>query len=131
MKRLIVAILLFASLLVPFAARGAGFLMSTTLSAASTNSTNIKASSGRVHGWTIVNTNATLHWVLFYDKATAPTCNSDTIVFRIPVVSNNPSYSSYDAGLQFSNGIGICIATSYDGTGNATANAVSVNLAYF
>ena len=130
-KKIILGIVLGLLLLTPIGVWSAGALMSTTLSAASTNATNVKSTAGRVYGLSLVNTNVTLHWVLLYDTAAAPTCNTDTIKFRVPLAQNIPVHTWYDTGIQFSNGISFCIATSFDGTGIATANAVAVNVVYF
>jgi len=102
------------------------------LSAASTNSTLVKAGPGQVAGFVIVNTNATVYYFKFYDKATAPTCGTDTPKWRIPIPASTSGAGfavSFPVTINFINGIGFCITSGIadNDTGNA-ATGITVNL---
>lgn len=104
------------------------------LSAASTNATNVKASAGTVTSVTAVNTTATLYYLKLYDKASAPTCGTDTPVQTYPVPA-----SATGAGLTvnpvngfaFSLGIGFCLTGGIaDADTASAATGVAINLGY-
>jgi hypothetical protein len=105
-----------------------GATPSAVASAASTNSTNVKASAGRLLGMYLVNTTATVYYIRFYNLASAPTCSSATgFVFTMPIPAATTgagfSMPFPQGGLAFSTGIGYCItggATSTDNTSAAT-----------
>lgn len=96
------------------------------LSAATTNSTLMHAGRGLVKVMLPINTTAVLYYLKLYDKATAPTCGTDTPVLTIPVPSTGTAgqgggvaLPSAD-GLQFFLGIGFCL------TGGIADNDVTV-----
>jgi hypothetical protein len=104
------------------------------LSAATTNSTNVKATAGTLLSLTAVNTTATLYYLKLYDKATAPTCGTDTPVHTLPVPASatgagltvNPF-----PGLNFANGIGFCLTGALaDADATSAATGVAINLGY-
>jgi hypothetical protein len=103
------------------------------LSAATTNSNNIKASAGQLYGWYLFNTSASIKYVKLYNKATAPTVGTDVPVLTFPLpptdgAVQNPS----GVGIAFATGIGIAItggAADADTTAVA-ANDVIINLFY-
>lgn len=107
------------------------------LSAASTNSTNIKASAGTVCSITIVQNTATAADFRFYDSASAPTCSSGTGVvanYGVQANTSSPGLSPNlgPFGLLFSTGIGFCL-TAYDGTDTNNSNSVTgiqIDIAY-
>lgn len=112
------------------AATTGGCTPAKTLSAASTNATSIKGSAGTLCKLVAVNTSATIYYLKFYDKATAPTCNSDTVLATYPVPPSNSgiaiSLSSF--GEAYPTGIGFCLTgglADNDNTNAATGVAIS------
>jgi hypothetical protein len=103
-------------------------------SAASNNSTNVKASAGTVYNITVTNTNAAVRYLKLYDKATAPTVGTDTPVMTLGIPPNVGGYSvPFPVGLKFSNGIGfgmVVNAADADNTSVAAGDLVGFNLAY-
>jgi hypothetical protein len=104
------------------------------LSAATTNSTNVKATAGVVTSVTAINTTATLVYLKLYDKATAPTCGTDTPVQTYPVPASatgagltiNPV-----GGFGFASGIGFCITGALaDNDATSAVVGVAVDLGY-
>jgi hypothetical protein len=96
------------------------------LSAASTNSTNIKPAAGQVIGALCINTTAALYYLKFYDLAAAPTCNSTPVVLSIPCSFGASSSGSTtplmpQQPVQFLNGIGICLTGAIADTDNTNA----------
>jgi hypothetical protein len=97
------------------------------VSAASTNSTNCKASAGNFYGFRIVNTTATLYYLRMYNLASAPTCSSSTgWVESIPIPASTTGAGIVAINLHgenYSTGIGYCFtggASSTDNTNAAT-----------
>lgn len=78
------------------------------VSAGSTNLANIKASAGRVTGWSIFNNADYPVYVKFHNTAATPTAGSG-VVYAIGVQSGQRSELDDDDGLAFSTGIGISI----------------------
>lgn len=108
-------------------------------SAATTNSTSVKASAGVLYGLNPLNTTTTLYYLRMYDSATAPTCSSATNFIRtwpVPPAAaaggaGGVAVKLPEAGVQFSNGIAFCLTggpTSTDNTSAATG--VFINLDY-
>lgn len=116
---------------VPAPATTSGCTLGKTLSAASTNSTSIKGSAGTLCSLTVVNTTATIYYLKFYDKATAPTCNSDTVIGSIPIQVTSVSDGMVDVGpygWAFTLGIGFCLTGALadnDNTNAATGVAIT------
>ena len=118
------------------AATTGGCTLSGTQSAASTNSTNIKAAAGTLCGGTVINTTATLYYLRLYNLSSAPTCSSATgfvATYPIPAsaTGNGTLIGLGTFGADFSTGIGFCLTgggTSTDNTNAATG--VYINLAY-
>lgn len=106
----------------------------TILSAASNNSTSIKASAGTLYSVTVVQTTTTLMDVRFYDTASAPTCSSATgMKLNFPVQSNTVSagatYNLGPTGIAFASGIGVCITGANANNDNTNATT-GLNLIY-
>jgi len=105
-----------------------GFYIST----ASNNSTNIKASSGTLYSFSVINVTASLKYIRIYDLGAAPTCTSATgIIYYSPIPGSttNPVPLTWTApvGKRFDNGIGFCItggAGTTDNTSTAAGDAV-------
>ncbi len=100
---------------------GTGATPYSFVSTASANLTNVKASAGTLYSITVINPGATLQYVRFYDKATAPdpsACsdNSDCPVLYFPIPANADSLGGGFSipigmlGIAFANGIGYSIS---------------------
>lgn len=99
-------------------------------SAATTNSTSCKATSGQLYGYEVYNTTTTVYYLRLYNLATAPTCSSATgFVRTIPIPPAaaagqvGGAVSNYTSPTAFSAGLGYCItagSTSTDNTAAAT-----------
>lgn len=118
------------------AAPTGGASVTTILSAASNNSTSIKASAGTVYSLTFIQTTSTaIQDIRFYDTATAPTCSSATgMKVNIPVQANTVTpggtFTFGTMGIAFASGIGICITganANNDNTNAATGLNVVVS----
>lgn len=75
--------------------------------AASTNAASIKASAGRVVGWSLTNTTASVKYFRFFNKASAPTMGTDSPVFVITVPANGIAAANHEGGIGFATGIAI------------------------
>ena len=95
-----------------------------TLSAASTNATNVKAAACKMYGYAISSTNAAARYVKFYDKATAPTIGTDVPKHTIQIPGNGVVIRTIPQGLQFSNGFGWGTTT---GVADTDTGAVGAN----
>ena len=94
-------------------------------SAASTNSTNCKASAGNFYGVRAVNTTATLYYLRLYNASGAPTCSSATgFIESIPIPA-----SATGAGIMavvplpinYTTGIAFCFTGGGSSTDNTNA----------
>lgn len=101
-----------------------GLEIKRVLSAASTNATSVKASTGQVYGWYIFNTSAAVKYVKLYNKASAPTVGTDTPVMTIPVPKESGTNIEYVNGIAFATGI--ALATT-KGVLDANTEAVAEN----
>ena len=103
-------------------------------SAATTNATNVKGSAGTVYTLSLQNTNATVYYFKLYDKATAPTCGSDSVVWATAVSALATGYNTtipFPTGLAFANGIGFCItAVQADADATVAATGITISIAY-
>ncbi len=103
-------------------------------SAASTNSTNCKASAGNVYGISVVNTTTTNYFLRMYNASSAPTCSSATgFVETIPALgaaANGGGISRpWVVPQAYSTGIGFCLTgggSSTDNTNAATGVYVAI-----
>lgn len=116
----------------PRPATAGGLTMSEVVSAATTNATSVKGSAGQLYGWYITNTNAAIRYVKFYNKATAPTVGTDTVVLSLGIPGGGAANVFTDMGIAFSTGIAMSMVT---GSANTDATAVAlgdlvVNLFY-
>lgn len=96
------------------------------VSAASTNSTNCKASAGNWYGFDIINTTATVYYLRLYNTATGPTCSSATGFIRsIPIPSNATSGGGIvriaDLPVNYGTGISYCLTGGSGSTDNTNA----------
>lgn len=101
------------------------------VTAASTNAANIKASAGRVLGWSVFNDANYPVYVKFYNTASSPTVGTG-VVYTIGAQAGVEVHFDSDDGLAFSTGIGISITKGIadsDATAVAASDAV-VNVHY-
>lgn len=90
------------------------------VSLATTNPAVIKASAGRVVGWTLANTSMLWKFVKLHNQTTSPTAGVS--VFRtIPIAPGAVLTQSLPGGIAFTTGIGITIV---NGASDADATAV-------
>jgi hypothetical protein len=121
---------------VPTAGNTGGATPGHILSAASNNSTNIKASSGTLFELTYQQTTTTLMDIRLYDTASAPTCSSSTGVVANYVVQSNAvsagaTINLGPVGKKFASGIGICITGANADNDNTNAvTGLNVNYSY-
>lgn len=110
-----------------------GATVSRIISAASTNATSVKGTTGQVVGWYLSNQNASAaRYVKLYNKATAPTVGTDATALVLPVPAGGAANLSLPFGIAFSAGIALAITggvTEADTTAVA-ASEVVVNLFY-
>lgn len=91
------------------------------IAAATTNATNIKASAGRVLGWQLQNTTASIVYVKFHNQNVAPTAGA-SVLFPVAIPANGKSEITLEGGTAFATGIGYTIVT---GSADADATAVT------
>jgi hypothetical protein len=112
----------------PSAGSSGGASPSGVVAANSNNSTNLKASAGTVYGIQTSNISAsTPYYLKLYDKATAPTCGTDTPVKRILIPpSNGGNNGVFPVGIKFTLGIGFCIVTGIADNDNTAVPAATI-----
>lgn len=118
----------------PAAGTANGATPYTLVAAATNNSTNVKASAGTVYAIQTGNVNSTTPYYLkLYDKATAPTCGTDTpvAVYLIPP-SNSGNNVNTTVGKAFTLGIGFCLVTGIGNSDNTSvpASTIVLNIDY-
>ena len=90
------------------------------VSAASTNATIVKASAGRVLGWSLTNNSAAWRYVKLHNQTTAPTAGA-AVVRTIAIPPGVVTNFTFEGGIAFATGIGLTIVT---GAADADATAV-------
>lgn len=90
------------------------------LSLASNNATNVLTKQGFLNGGMALNTNATIAYLKFYNKATAPTCGTDTPVWTVPLPQNVP-VPIPPISVNFGTGLGFCITGGIADSDNTNA----------
>jgi hypothetical protein len=118
---------------IPVAGTTGGATPSMTISAASTNSNNVKGSAGTLYGIQVTNINAAVRYLKLYDKATAPTIGTDTPIKVIAIPGNTAGAGAmihFPVGVNFALGIGFGLTTGVAtaDTGAVAANEIVVNL---
>ncbi len=100
---------------------------------ASDNHATIKAGAGTVYKITVTSNSGTTNALRLYNATTGfAGCNSATnLVYQVAVISPGIA-DSYAQGIAFGTGISLCVTSGYatNDTTNATASAMSVNIAY-
>lgn len=109
-----------------------GTSISRTVSAATTNATNVKASAGQVYQIVASNVNAEERYVHLYNSSSAPSCGTGIVAtFIIPgATTGGGTNVTLNPGAAFGTGIGFCITTAVDGTGSVSANETVLNIFY-
>lgn len=121
----------FAQTIIDSAGGGSGIMATKVLSAASTNATSVKAYGGSLYQVIAINTTVTPYYLKFYDKASAPTCNSDTVVQSYPIAASSTVSLPILMGLPFKLGIGLCLTGALaDNDNTNAATGVTINLLY-
>jgi hypothetical protein len=99
-----------------------------TLTAASTNATNITNAAATLCFISAINTTTTIEYLKLYNKASTPTCNSDTVVatYPIPPAPTSglasgvaPSFGAF--GMAFSAGVSFCVTSGIADNDNGNA----------
>jgi hypothetical protein len=103
-------------------------------SAASNNSTSIKASAGTLCKLVAINTTTTIYYLRLYNSASAPTCSSGTgevAMYPIPADATGAGVAvpMGPYGEAYSTGIGFCLTGGSANNDNTNA-ATGVTLAY-
>ena len=71
----------------------------------------IKASVGRLYGYSLINTSAGIRYVHIYNKVSAPTVGTDTPVATIPIPAGGVVNLMTDIGYYLSTGISWAVTT--------------------
>lgn len=113
-----------------------GVVGGKVISAATTNSTLLKATTGNIYYLSASNINAAARYVKIYNKATAPTVGTDVpfLVFMVPgnTAGAGTNVALPAVGINFSLGLGLAITTGVadTDTGAVAANEIVVNYGY-
>lgn len=99
--------------------------IANVVSAASTNATSVKGSPGRLLGWTLQNTTATVQYVKLHNIASAPTAGSGVLA-TIGIPANGQNTLAIPQGIAFATGIGYTIVTGSAATDATATTAGSV-----
>lgn len=102
-------------------------------SAASTNATSVSTTANTLlYGYYISNTNSSVRYVKFYNKASAPTVGTDTPVLVLAIPGTGAANVSFPAGINFTTGLAFATTTGAadSDTAAVAANEVIVNLVY-
>ena len=133
--RNLICIIAFAAALflgVPACAQQAGPYTYQTL--ASTNSTLVRGSRTVIKSLLPINTTSVIYYLKFYNKATTPTCGTDTPVWVVPIPFGSGGSGGGVAltipdGLFFNLGLGFCVTGGIANTDTTpAATGVVVNL---
>ena len=136
MKKYLAAIAAFLLGLAPASAQNAAQSVGGQplyyLSAANTNSTLMHSGWTTVIGITVINTTATVYYLKLYNKATAPTCGTDTPVqvYAVPASTSGNGFTT-SVPIGFPLGAGFCLTGGIadNDTSNA-ATGITLNFVY-
>lgn len=108
----------------------------SALSTASNNSTLVYNDRALGKNLTVVNTTNTQFFLKLYDKKSAPTCGTDTPVWRVPIPPQNTGSGVVAVSLEdleFFSGIGFCLTggSIADNDNTNAATGVAINLSFF
>jgi hypothetical protein len=123
------------SVITPIANVGLGMaLYHSLVSAASTNATSVKGSSGVIGTLILTNSSATWAYFKLVNKASAPTVGTDTAIINIGVAPNTTlNCSTSFAGLRMATGIAYYVSAGTsltDNTALPAAGTFLVNMTY-
>jgi hypothetical protein len=104
--------------------------LSRTISAATTNATNVKPAAGVLHGIFASNVNAAPRFVHLYNTAGVPACTASIIATFIIPPSNSGTNIVLGDGVWFGSGIGFCITADNAALNAVTASDVVLTLEY-
>lgn len=92
----------------------------------------IKAGVAKLHGYYIFNNAATVRYVKFYNKVSAPTVGTDVPVLTIGIPAGAGANVEFGGGVRFPLGLGIGATTGVADADTAapSANDVVVNILY-
>jgi multidrug efflux pump subunit AcrA (membrane-fusion protein) len=107
---------------------GGGASLLNIDSAATTNAAIVKATPGKVYGWSLRNKAAYDVWVNFYDVATLPVVGTTPVKFTKSIATLGDSEFVLPVGIGFVNGIGISITVA---AGTAVAAGDLIGELYF
>lgn len=112
-----------------------GYTYHHVVSANSNNATSLKASAGQVYSIQVFNLNASPRYLKFYNKASAPSPGSDTVVKSILIPGNTAGAGvalSWPGGVEFSTGIAYALVTGVGNTDNTAvaASEIVLNIDY-
>jgi hypothetical protein len=114
-------------------ATAAGTTLHHLVAAATTNATSVKAAGGNLYAAYLLNTSATIKFVKFFNKASAPTVGTDTPVITIGIPPGTTyNLEGVNVNIGFSTGIAYAI-TGLSGDLDTTvvvAGDVIVSLVY-
>lgn len=94
------------------------------LAAATTNATSVKATAGRVFGWSLTNTTAAVKVVRLYNLAAAPTVGTSVPAYNIVLPANATVNASFPVGIAHATGIAYAITNAI---ADLDATAVAAN----
>lgn len=112
---------------------GTGWSISAANSAASTNATSAKGSAGRLHGYSVFNSNASPRYLKIYNKASAPTVGSDTPFMRVLIPAGGGANAFWPSpGITMGTGIAWALTTGAadSDSGAVAANEIQVQVIY-
>ena len=136
LTRALLILFAFVALALPAAAQGTQGIPYSYLSAATNNATLVYAGPSLAKALIVVNTNNTVYYLKLYNKATAPTCGTDTPVQRIPIPAANTGGGFVTVSLEdmrFPLGFGFCLVggiADNDNTNAATGIAINFSLSW-
>lgn len=102
-------------------------------SAATTNATSVKATAGNVYGVVASNTSASIRYLKFYNKASAPTVGTDVPIITCVLPAGSTQHFNFGAlGIRFTIGIALAITAGAADSDTAViaASEVKVLTAY-
>ena len=109
-----------------------GLTMSHLVTAASTNATSLKASAGQLYGASVYNNALYPVYLKFYNKASAPTVGTDTVVYVVAAQAGTEREVHSEEGMAFSTGIAYSVIKDITDAGSTAvaASDATVDLLY-
>lgn len=114
-----------SSLVTSFAPFGPGTTPLHYQSAASTNATSVTAVPSVLHNLNVENTTATIYYLKFYDKASAPTVGTDLPVATFAIKASDRTAPVLPAGMKFLLG---CAFALTSGAPNADTGVAAIGV---